>query len=79
MKKLKWYDYITINIYWLGLTTVSQSNGLILPLLVQKFAGPQQGRMSPLLCETVVSPSQYMLIVMELYHFNVFTDGLLIG
>lgn len=42
MKTLKWYNSITINIYWLGLTTVSQSNGLILPLLVQKFVGPQQ-------------------------------------
>jgi MFS family permease len=37
-----WYDYITINIYWLGLTTISQSNGLIIPLLVQKFVGPEQ-------------------------------------
>ncbi|MDY7075986.1 MAG: MFS transporter [Chloroflexota bacterium] len=42
MKRLRWYDYITINIYWLGLTTVSQSNGLIVPLLVQKFVGPEQ-------------------------------------
>jgi len=39
---LHWYDYITINIYWLGLTTISQSNGLIIPLLVQKFVGPEQ-------------------------------------
>jgi MFS family permease len=39
---LRWYDYITINIYWLGLTTISQSNGLIIPLLVQKFVGPEQ-------------------------------------
>jgi len=38
----RWYDYITINIYWLGLTTISQSNGLIIPLLVQKFVGPEQ-------------------------------------
>jgi len=42
MKRLHWYDYITINIYWLGLTTVSQSNGLIIPLLVQQFVGPEQ-------------------------------------
>jgi MFS family permease len=41
-KMLRWYDYITINIYWLGLTTISQSNGLIIPLLVQKFVGPEQ-------------------------------------
>ena len=42
MKRLHWYDYITINIYWLGLTMISQSNGLIVPLLVQKFVGPEQ-------------------------------------
>jgi MFS family permease len=42
MKRLRWYDYITVNIYWLGLTTVSQSNTLIIPLLVQKFVGPEQ-------------------------------------
>lgn len=39
---IRWYDYITVNIYWLGLTTVSQSNGIIVPLLVQKFVGPEQ-------------------------------------
>lgn len=37
-----WHDYITINIYWLGLTTLSQSNGIIVPLLVQEFVGPEQ-------------------------------------
>ncbi len=42
MKRLRWYDYITINIYWLGLMAVSQSNGLIQPLLVQRFVGPEQ-------------------------------------
>ncbi len=42
MRRLRWHDYITINIYWLGLMTVLQSNGLIVPLLVQKFAGPEQ-------------------------------------
>jgi len=39
---MHWYDYITINIYWLGLTTIAQSNGLIVPLLIQKFVGPEQ-------------------------------------
>lgn len=39
MKDLRWYDYVTLNIYWLGITTVSQSNGLIIPLLVQRFVG----------------------------------------
>jgi len=42
MKNLHWYDYITINIYWLGLTTVSQANGLIQPLLIQRFVGEEQ-------------------------------------
>lgn len=42
MKQLRWYDYITINIYWLGLTTISQSNGLIVPLLVQRFVGVER-------------------------------------
>jgi len=42
VRRLRWYDYITINIYWLGLMTVLQSNGLIVPLLVQKFVGPEQ-------------------------------------
>ena len=39
VKRLRWYDYITLNIYWIGLTTVSQSNSLLLPLLVQGFVG----------------------------------------
>ena len=42
MKRLHWYDFITINIYWLGLTAVSQANGLIQPLLVQRFISPEQ-------------------------------------
>jgi len=37
-----WHDYITINIYWLGLTTIVQTNGLIIPLLVQRFVGTDQ-------------------------------------
>ena len=41
-RPLHWYDYITVNIYWLGLTTISQSNSLIIPLLVQRFVGPEQ-------------------------------------
>jgi MFS family permease len=39
MQQPRWYDYITVNIYWMGLTTVSQSNAIILPLLVQEFVG----------------------------------------
>ena len=38
----RFIDYITINIYWLGLTTISQTNGLIQPLLIQRFFGTDQ-------------------------------------
>jgi MFS family permease len=38
-RKLHWYDFITVNIYFLGLTTVAQTNGLVTPLLVQQFVG----------------------------------------
>lgn len=41
-RPIRWYDYITINIYWLGIMAVSQANGLIQPLLVQRFVGPEQ-------------------------------------
>ena len=42
MKKLRWFDYITINIYWLGLTTLSQTvTPLVFPLLVQQFVGEE--------------------------------------
>ncbi len=40
-RRLRWYDYITVNIYWLGLTTLSQTCGLVFPLLVQSFVGEQ--------------------------------------
>ncbi len=38
---LRWYDYITINIYWLGLTVLSQTCGLVFPLLIQGFVGEE--------------------------------------
>ncbi len=39
-KKVRWYDYITINIYYFALTTRSQVlTPLVLPLLVQQFIG----------------------------------------
>lgn len=38
-RALRWYDYITVNIYFLGLTTLSQTLGLVFPLLVQQFVG----------------------------------------
>ena len=38
-RPLRWYDLITINIFFLALTTLSQTNGLVFPLLVQNFVG----------------------------------------
>jgi MFS family permease len=39
---IRWYDYITFNVYFFGLTTLSQTLGLITPLLVQQFVGEAQ-------------------------------------
>jgi MFS family permease len=39
---IRWYGYITFNVYFLGLTTLSQTMGLITPLLVQQFVGETQ-------------------------------------
>ncbi|MBI5034920.1 MAG: MFS transporter [Chloroflexi bacterium] len=37
-----WYDYITFNIYFLGLSTLAQTlSPLVYPLLVQQFVGEQ--------------------------------------
>lgn len=37
---VRWYDYITFNIFWLGITALSQTmTPLIVPLLVQQFVG----------------------------------------
>jgi MFS family permease len=41
-RAIRWYDYVTINIYFLGLTMVSQTNGLVFPLLIQGFVGEAQ-------------------------------------
>jgi MFS family permease len=39
-RSIRWYDYITMNIFWLGLSTVSDTmTPLIVPLLVQQFVG----------------------------------------
>lgn len=38
-RPIRWYDYLTVNIYFLGLTVLSQTNGLAFPLLVQQFVG----------------------------------------
>jgi MFS family permease len=39
---IRWYDYLTFNIYFLGLTTLSQTNGIVIPLLVEHFMGTEQ-------------------------------------
>lgn len=39
---IRWYDYITFNVYFFGLTTLSQTMGLLTPLLVQQFVGVSQ-------------------------------------
>ncbi len=38
---VRWYDYITVNIYYLGLATLIQTSGLLFPILVQNFVGEQ--------------------------------------
>ncbi len=39
-RPVRWYDYITFNVYWFGLSALSQGmTPLILPLLVQQFVG----------------------------------------
>jgi MFS family permease len=39
---IRWYDYITFNVYFFGLTTLSQTMGLVTPLLIQQFVGEAQ-------------------------------------
>ena len=40
MKTIRWYDYITINICWLGQSVFAQTlTPLAVPLLVQQFVG----------------------------------------
>ena len=40
MKRMRWYDYITYNVYWLGLSMASGSlTPIILPFLVAQFVG----------------------------------------
>lgn len=41
-RPIRWYDFVTINVFFLGLTTLSQTNGLVFPLLVQQFVGETQ-------------------------------------
>jgi MFS family permease len=41
-RPIRWFDYITFNVYFFGLTTLAQTMGLITPLLVQQFIGETQ-------------------------------------
>ncbi len=42
-RPLRWYDTITVNAYYIGLTTLSQTmTPLVVPLLVQQFVGEQR-------------------------------------
>lgn len=38
-RKIRWYDYISVNIYYFALTARSQTLALIVPLLIQSFVG----------------------------------------
>jgi MFS family permease len=38
-RKIRWYDFITINIYYFALTARSQTLGLIIPLILVNFVG----------------------------------------
>lgn len=40
-RPIRWYDYITVNIFHLALTFLSQTNGVVVPLLVQMFVGEE--------------------------------------
>ncbi len=41
-RPIRWYDYITVNIYWLAITSLSQTmTPLVVPLLVQQFVGEE--------------------------------------
>jgi MFS family permease len=42
-RALRWYDAITINIFFMGLSTLAQTmTPLVIPLLVQQFVGEEQ-------------------------------------
>lgn len=41
-RAIRWYDYLTFNAYWLGLSALSNTmTPLVVPLLVQQFVGEQ--------------------------------------
>src|SRR5512139_2797909 len=39
---LRWYDFITFNIFFFGLQAIWQTMGLVTPLLVEQFVGETQ-------------------------------------
>ena len=42
-RAFRWYDYLTLNIYYLGLSTLSNTMApLVIPLLVEQFVGEAQ-------------------------------------
>ena len=41
-RRLHWYDLFLLSIFFLGLVTVGQTNGLVFPLLVQDDIGPAE-------------------------------------
>ena len=42
MRRLKWYDYVTINLFWLGLNIRNTAVGnVFLPFLVDSFVRPE--------------------------------------
>ncbi len=40
-RKIRWYDYLTINVFYFAITARSQTLALIIPLLVQTFVGEE--------------------------------------
>ena len=41
-RPIRWYDYLTFNAYWLGLSALSNTmTPLVVPLLVQQFIGEE--------------------------------------
>jgi len=62
MKKLRWYDHITINIYWLGLNMASGSiTPIILPFLVALFV-PEEVKATYLARVRVIGLAVAMMI-----------------
>ena len=42
MKRLRWYDHLSINLFWLGLNIRNTAVGtFLMPYLVEQYAPPQ--------------------------------------